>query len=90
MLPQAKPALAAMFITGAVGKWNDYMTPLLYLGQKTPVLSYAIYDLKLRVADRRTPIFLAANLLVTLPVVVVFSIFSKTIIENTVAGGLKG
>ncbi|MBQ4270105.1 MAG: carbohydrate ABC transporter permease [Clostridia bacterium] len=90
MLPQAKPALAAMFITGAVGKWNDYMTPLLYLGQQTPVLSFAIYDLKLRVADRRTPIFLAANLLVTLPVVLGFSIFSKTIIENTVAGGLKG
>lgn len=90
MLPQAKPAMAAMFITGAVGKWNDYMTPLLYLGQQTPVLSYVIYDLKLKVADRMTPIFLAANLVVTLPVVIVFSIFSKTIIENTVAGGLKG
>ena len=90
MLPQARPAMAAMFITGAVGKWNDYMTPLLYLGQQTPVLSYVIYDLKLKVADRMTPIFLAANLIVTIPVVVVFAVFSKTIIENTVAGGLKG
>ena len=90
MLPQAKPALVAIFITSAIGTWNDYMTPLIFLGQKTPLLSYALYDMKLTIGDTKTTIFLAGNLLATLPMILIFSIFSNTIMENTVAGGLKG
>ncbi|MBE7078630.1 MAG: carbohydrate ABC transporter permease [Clostridiales bacterium] len=97
MLPQAKPALVAIFITAAIGCWNDYMTPLLFLEWKTPVLSYAVYDLKNKVGKSLSdgekvtePIFYAANLIATVPMIIVFSIFSNTIIENTVAGGLKG
>ena len=90
MLPQARPALVAIFITAAIGTWNDYMTPLIFLGQKTPLLSYALYDMKITYGDTDTTIFLAGNLIATLPMVIVFSVFSNTIIENTVAGGLKG
>lgn len=90
MMPQIRPAFVAMFITGAVGHWNDYMTPLLYLEDRQPVLSYIVYDMKTTLGEDNVPIFMAANLIIIVPVVIVFARFSNVIMNNTVAGGLKG
>ena len=90
MMPQIRPAFVAMFITSAVGHWNDYMTPLLYLEERQPVLSYVVYEMKTTLGEDNVPIFLAANLIIIAPILLVFARFSNVIMNNTVAGGLKG
>ena len=93
MLPQAKGALVALGIIAFIGSWNDYATPYLFLKSK-PTLAVGIQ----RLSDDITyganasdyPALFAAMIISTVPIVVLFSVFQKTIIECSVAGGLKG
>lgn len=92
MLPLAMPAISALFIIQVVGLWNDYMTPLLYLGD-FPTLSSGLYRFKTIMesgGSTNFPIYFAGMLLSTVPILVLFVFFSETIMQNTVAGGLKG
>jgi len=90
MTPQAKPALIAVAITTAIGLWNDYLTPFLYL-ENTPTLAYGIYYFEKDIQFTYDyPVLFAGILLSAIPVFVIFTMFQKTIMENTVAGGLKG
>lgn len=91
MLPQAKPSLIAVGIIAAIGVWNDYYTPLIYLGDSWPTLSYALYSFSSTMArDGNYPYFFAGSLIATLPIILLFIVFNDTIMTNTVAGGLKG
>lgn len=90
MTPQAKPALIAVGITTAISLWNDYLTPFLYL-ENTPTLAYGIYYFEKDIQFTYDyPVLFAGILLSTIPVLIIFTMFQKTIMENTVAGGLKG
>lgn len=90
MIPQMRPALVAVGITTAISLWNDYLTPFLYLEHK-PTLAYGIYQFEWD--TRQTyeyPVLFAGILLSAIPVLIIFAAFQKTIMENMVAGGLKG
>lgn len=90
MIPQAKPALVAVGITTAISMWNDYLTPFLYLEHR-PTLAYGIYQFEWD--TRQTyeyPVLFAGILLSAIPPLAIFAMFQKTIMENMVAGGLKG
>lgn len=91
MLPQSVPVFVSVGIVTGIGIWNDYYTPFLYM-EKFPTLSYGLFELQAQVNSSAGsyPYFLAATVLSTLPVIVVFAAFQKVIMENTVAGGLKG
>lgn len=90
MLPQAKPSLVAVGIIAAIGIWNDYYTPLIYLGDTWPTLSYALYIFSNDMARSGDyPYFFAGSLIATFPIIVIFILFNNTIMTNTVAGGLK-
>lgn len=91
MVPQAVPAFISIGIVSAIGIWNDYYTPFLYLDQY-PTLAYGLFELQTQISYSAGayPYYMAAVLMTTVPIVIVFCLFQKTIIENTVAGGLKG
>lgn len=92
MLPQARPGIIAVGIIQAINIWNDYFSPYMYLQDtdKMP-LSVGIYNLVLQQSYAADwPKLFAAMLIALLPIMVVYACFSNTIIENTVAGGLKG
>ena len=90
MLPMARPALIAVGVIHAIGLWNDYLTPSIYL-PNTPTLAVGVNlllsELRGRSAD---PEMFATMIIALIPILVVFICFQKTIMENTVAGGLKG
>lgn len=90
MLPLAKPGFITMFITSAISRWNDYLTPMLYL-KDFPTLSAGLFDFQhsSRVASRM-PVYFSAMLLMTLPIIAVFIGFQETIMNNMSIGGLKG
>ena len=90
MLPQAKPALVAVGVMSAISTWNDYLTPFLYL-ENQPTLAYGIYYFEKDIQfTYNYPVLFAGILLSAVPVLIIFMCFQKTIMENTVAGGLKG
>lgn len=92
MLPQARPGIIAVGIIQAINIWNDYFSPYMYLQDKDKMpLAVGIYNLVLEQSYAADwPKLFAAMLIALVPIMVVYGLFSNTIIENTVAGGLKG
>lgn len=90
MLPQSKPFITAVFITTFITQWNNYTTPFLYL-DKFPTLALGLYEFQQQqlYATDMPPLF-AGIILSVLPVAALFACMQKTIMENTVAGGIKG
>lgn len=91
MLPLAKPITSALAIMTAIATWNDYQTVLLYLTDY-PNLATGLYMVKEKafIVGLQTPSYFAAIMLSIIPVVIVFLIFNKQIMENVSIGGLKG
>lgn len=91
IVPMAKGPIIAVTILTLIGLWNDYLTPSIYLS-KEPTIAVGIYYMKTAMLDTKLeyPLFFATIILTLLPIVIVFCLFSKTIMENTSVGGLKG
>lgn len=90
IMPQAMPAITAIAIMGFIGNWNDYFTPLVYL-KDNPTLALGIYQFDIIQQYRSNmPVYYCAIVISMIPVLLIFCFFQNTIMENTVAGGLKG
>ncbi|MBQ9117820.1 MAG: carbohydrate ABC transporter permease [Clostridia bacterium] len=90
MIPQVMPSLIAIGIVSAINYWNDYFTPYMYLRQY-PTVAVGLQQLvDINTYQPNWPRLFAAMLISIIPPVAVFIAFQKTIMENTVAGGLKG
>jgi len=92
MLPLIRPVLFSVGIIMFIGQWNDYFSPYLYL-RDHPTLAVGIYLTTENIThdtDTYYPTLFSLMVVATLPIIVVFGIFQKTIMENTIAGGIKG
>ena len=88
MIPMAVPVLVSLGILSAIGYWNDYFTVYMYMPEKATIA----YGLQ-RISDQNKnnlPQVFAAVIFSMIPVLVIFSIFQKTIMNNTTIGGIKG
>lgn len=89
VLPLSKPALATLGIFTFIGSWNDFMGPLIFLD------SVEKYTLPVGIALFQTSYYaeygltLAASVICTLPVILVFLLFHKHIIRGIALSGLK-
>ena len=90
ILPQAKPVLVSLTILAFIGSWNDYLTPFLYMDDY-PTVSLRLYELQSQmIYASEMPSLFCGIILSLVPIVIVFSVFQGTIMENTSAGGIKG
>ena len=90
MLPQAKPIFGALFLTEWIQIWNGYESALIYL-PNLPTLPVGIYQFNTEMIYRaRLDILFAACLIITIPALVLFIVFNKTITTNVSVGGIKG
>ena len=90
MLPMAMPILASMFLLSFIGKWNDYMTALLYLPGKLTLAAglFKYKEIAMRYGD--VPRLYAGLFICMIPILILFSLLSKTMMKNMTFGGLKG
>lgn len=89
MIPLAKGPIVALYVMQAVAIWNDYMTALLFL-KNMPTLATGIYLFQVTTVYRaRLDILFAATILSSIPVLVLYIFFNKTILTNVSFGGLK-
>ncbi len=90
-LPNAKPALATSFLFNFVGVWGDYFTPLIFLSDEKTTLAVklvrAYTDPQGHVLITTT---LAACVIYTLPLVILFFLGQKYLTRGVVTSGLKG
>ncbi|HCE13475.1 MAG TPA: sugar ABC transporter permease [Enterococcus sp.] len=92
IFPLIRPAVAAQFILWFMGAWNDYLAPLIYLNSpEKQTLQVVIANLNAAYAIQTDyPLIMAASVISLLPVLVVFIIFQKQIIESVALSGMKG
>jgi len=90
ILPELRPALAAVTVLTFIGKWNDFLGPLIYL---TDTHNWTIELALNGFIGRYATVFnlqMAASLMSMLPILVVYFIASKQIIEGVTLSGVKG
>lgn len=90
IIPMAKGPIIAISVIQLIGLWNDYLTPSIYLKYK-PTIAVGLKYLQntLEIQSNYTLLF-ATIIIAIIPIIVLFCCFSKTIMENTSVGGLKG
>jgi multiple sugar transport system permease protein len=89
-VPLVKPSLAAIAIMTFMGAWNEFMGPLIYLrDQHKFPLSLGLFGINLDYGGDWTMI-MAGNMLMTLPVIIIFFIFQRYFIQGMTMTGMKG
>jgi multiple sugar transport system permease protein len=90
VLPLCKPALAALAIVNVLWRWNDVLWPLLVISDQN---LYTVTQ-GLAMAGRASGIFtgvaLATAGLAIMPVIVVYLVLQRHIIQGVATSGLKG
>ena len=90
ILPLAKPAFASMGILCAMGSWNAILWPLLVLkGADKFTLPIGLNTL-LTPYGNNYDVLIAGSMFGILPILVIFLIFNRYIIDGMTAGAVKG
>ncbi|HIJ73105.1 MAG TPA: carbohydrate ABC transporter permease [Candidatus Hydrogenedentes bacterium] len=89
ILPLIKPALAAIGIFTFMGVWNDFMGPLIYLSdQELYPLSLGLFALQV-FRGGNFGLMMAASVLMTVPVVLLFFAAQRHFIQGITLTGMK-
>lgn len=94
VIPLSKPLYALLFFNAFIGAWNDYMGPQMFLTEKNYPLATAmfgnLYFLPNKPEVILEPVTMAACVIFTIPVILVFFFFQKYLVQGIVTSGLKG
>lgn len=89
VMPMAKPALGVVAILSAIGAWNDFMGPLIYLQDDTlHTLSIGLQVFR-STHDVQFNLLMAASIMVILPIIVLFFLCQRFFIEGITSFGIK-
>ena len=90
ILPLAKPALATVAIFEFIARWRDYLGPLIYLSdQELYTLSLGLQQYSSQYG-REWGLLMAASVLITLPIILLFFFLQKTFVQGVALTGIKG
>ncbi len=89
--PLASPGLAILSVLTFNAKWNDYFTPLIFMNTKERFpITLGIVDLQGYMATGSISVVLAGIVLSTVPVIIIYILGQRYLVEGLMAGGLKG
>lgn len=91
-LPLLAPGLVVLGVLNFVSAWNDFLYSLLVFSEetlRTAPLALALF-LGSQTASPRYHIMFAGGVLATLPLIVLFFIFQRRLMEGILAGAIKG
>ncbi len=90
ILPLIKPALATIAIFTFMTVWNDFMGPLIFItDQELYPLSLGLYALHAVMVGQHQ-MMMAAAVLMTIPVILLFFLAQRQFIQGITLTGLKG
>ena len=90
MLPMSKPAISSVMLLSVIGLWNDYFWPLMMTrSDEVRPLTIGIAALRDTEGNDSWNIIMAGNMILVLPLIVVYIFFSKYIINSFSYDGIK-
>jgi multiple sugar transport system permease protein len=90
LLPLARPAMAVLGVLSFQGAWNDFVWPLILTSSRDMATLQLGLQLLQTGPDARWNVVMAMATLITLPVIVVFLIAQRYVIDGAVTSGVKG
>ncbi len=91
LLPLAKPSIIVTAVMILIFVWNEYIFAITFLtGEEMYTLAAGLYALQATETSGSWPIFAAASLIISLPILVIFFAVQKYMKSGLTAGGLKG
>jgi multiple sugar transport system permease protein len=89
-LPQSGPLIATLGIFKTVHVWNDFFHPLIYTTSetmRTVQLGLQVFNGEYQI---KFNLLMAATVVVSLPLVIMFFIFQKQFIKSLISSSVKG
>lgn len=89
IFPLARPGLAAVAIYAFIMGWNEILFASVLTGRNTRTVAIGLLEY-ITAQEARWTGMMAASVLVSIPVVVLFTLMQRAIIDGLVAGATKG
>jgi ABC-type glycerol-3-phosphate transport system permease component len=91
IMPELRSALAAVTVLTFIGKWNDFLGPLIYLQDpRNWTIELALNGFVGRYGVTVFNLQMAAALMSMLPIAIIYFLASKQIIQGITLSGVKG
>lgn len=91
VLPLAKPTIAVTAMMILIYVWNEYIFAINFMtGADTYTLAGGLYSLQATEMSGSWPIFAAASIVVSIPILIVFFALQKNMTTGLTSGGVKG
>lgn len=91
VIPLAKPTIAVTAMMVLIYVWNEYIFAINFMtGESTYTLAAGLYSLQANETSGSWPVFSAASLLVSLPVLAIFFALQRNMASGLTSGGVKG
>jgi len=90
IMPQMKPAFAAMGIFVGMNSWNNFLWPMIVLNSKHKLTLPIGLNALITPYGNNYDVLLAGAVFSVIPVIILFLLFQKYFIAGMTAGGVKG
>lgn len=91
VLPLAKPTIVVTAMMVLIFVWNEYIFAINFMtGADTYTLAAGLYSLQATEMSGNWPIFSAASIVVSIPILIVFFSLQKNMTTGLTSGGVKG
>ena len=91
VMPLARPSIIISSVLVVIYVWNEYIFSTVFLScAEKNTLAVALYSLQATDYTRNWPLFSAAAILTTLPVLILFFLVQKYMVSGLSSGGVKG
>lgn len=93
IMPLAKPVLATVAVFAFQSTWDDFLAQLIYMGGDPDLRTMAIGLYQLRNTpggDNLLPYLMAMSVVMMLPILIIFALGQRYLIQGVNTSGLKG
>jgi raffinose/stachyose/melibiose transport system permease protein len=88
VFPLLKPTIVTAVVTQSVAVFNDFVNPLYYL-PSNPTVQLTLYNFQSQYTSQYNLLFMDI-LLITIPPLIVFVLFSRQMVAGMMSGAVKG
>jgi ABC-type glycerol-3-phosphate transport system permease component len=90
MVPLTKPMLASQALFAFMGNWNSYLWPLIVTNRDDMrTIQIGLRFFVGQEGSTQWGVFMAAAVLVSVPVIIIYFLVQKTFVESLASTGLK-
>ncbi|MBX3014828.1 MAG: carbohydrate ABC transporter permease [Caldilineaceae bacterium] len=90
VMPLSKPVLATVTIFAFMGAWNDYLGPLIYLGNQSQYTLSLGLQAFVQYHRAEWGMLMAASTMMVLPVILIFFFAQQNFVQGITLTGIKG